>query len=128
MKALGAIIVVIALAIGIVPQITQCQAQGRAPLALAGSALVLSIPLTTPYAYDYDLVMLLLPLAWLVLEARATGFRRGEAALLVAAWAVPVAGTFVAEATRFQPAWLILLLLLLATWRRAALSAPSARS
>ena len=100
----------------------------RAPLALAGSALVLSIPLTTPYAYDYDLVMLLLPLAWLVLEARAIGFRRGEAALLVSAWAVPVAGKFVAEATRFQPAWLILLLLLLVTWRRATLSAPSARS
>jgi len=100
----------------------------RAPVALAGSALVLSIPLATPYAYDYDLVMLLLPLAWLVLEARATGFRRGEAALLVAAWAVPVAGKFVAEATRFQPTWLILLLLLLATWRRATLNAPSARS
>ena len=48
----------------------------RAPLALAGSVLVLAIPLTTPYAYDYDLVMLLLPLAWLVLEARTTGLRR----------------------------------------------------
>jgi hypothetical protein len=99
----------------------------RAPLALAGSALVLSIPLTTPYAYDYDLVMLLLPLAWLLQEARATGFRRGEALLLAAAWAVPVAGKFIAEATALQPTWLVLLLLLLATWRRA-LSAPSVRS
>ncbi len=91
----------------------------RAPMALAGSVLVLSIPLTTPYAYDYDLVMLLLPLAWLAQEARATGFRRGEAALLIAAWVVPVAGKLIAEATTLQPTWLILLLLLVTTWRRA---------
>jgi Glycosyltransferase family 87 len=100
----------------------------RAPLALAGSALVLSIPLTTPYAYDYDLVMVLLPLAWLVQEARATGFHRGEAALLVAAWAAPVAGNLIAEATSLQATWLVLLLLLWATWRRAGVSAPCARS
>ncbi len=100
----------------------------RAPLALAGSTLVLSIPLTTPYAYDYDLVMLLLPLAWLIQEARATGFRLGEPLLLIAAWAMPVAGKFIAEATMLQPTWLVLLVLLLMTWRRASLSAPSARS
>jgi len=47
----------------------------------AGSALVLSIPLTTPYAYyDYDLVMLLLPLAWLLRRARATGSAAASAA------------------------------------------------
>jgi hypothetical protein len=91
----------------------------RAPLALAGSALVLSIPLTTPYAYDYDLVMLLLPMAWLLQEARATSFRRGEAVLLIAAWVMPVAGKFIAEATTLQPTWLVLLLLLVTTWRRA---------
>ncbi|HKF72414.1 MAG TPA: glycosyltransferase family 87 protein [Stellaceae bacterium] len=100
----------------------------RAPLALAGSILVLSIPLTTPYAYDYDLVMLLLPLAWLLQEARSTGFRRGEAIILLAAWVMPVAGKFVAEVTRFQPTWLVMLLFLLTTSRRALLSAPSARS
>jgi glycosyl transferase family 87 len=91
----------------------------RAPLALAGSVLVLSIPLTTPYAYDYDLVMLLLPFAWLVQEARATGFGRGEVALLITAWLIPVAGKFIAEATTIQPTWLVLFLLLLTTWRRA---------
>jgi hypothetical protein len=98
----------------------------RVPLALRGSALVLAIPLTTPYAYDYDLVMLLLPLAWLLQEARATGLRRGEAMLLAAVWALPVAGKFIAEATALQPTWLVLLLLLLATWRRAEPGAFSA--
>jgi len=100
----------------------------RVPLSLAGSALVLSIPLTTPYAFDYDLVMLLLPMAWLAQEARATGFRPGEEALLIAAWLAPVAGKLVAEATSIQPTWLILLLLLLTVWRRAVSNAPSARS
>ena len=99
----------------------------RAPLALAGSILVLSIPLTTPYAFDYDLVMLMLPFAWLAQEARATGFQRGEAALLVAAWALPVAGKLIAEATTVQPTWAVLLLLLLTT-RRRVLSEPFARS
>jgi hypothetical protein len=100
----------------------------RAPIALAGSALVFSIPLATPYAYDYDLVMLLLPMAWLVQEARAIRLGPGELALLIAAWVAPVAGKLVAEATTLQPTWLILLLLLLMVWRRAAVSAPSARS
>lgn len=98
----------------------------RAPLWLAGSVLVLSIPLTTPYAFYYDLVMVLLPLAWLLQEAGTTGFRRGEAILLAAAWVAPVVGNFIAEATSVQPTWLVLLLLLLSTWRRA--TAPSARS
>jgi alpha-1,2-mannosyltransferase len=100
----------------------------RAPLPLAGSLLVLSIPLVTPYAYDYDLVMLLLPIAWLLQEARATGFRPGEPALLIAAWALPVLGKFIAEATTLQPTWPILFLLLMTTWRRASLSALPARS
>ncbi|MGH7125049.1 MAG: hypothetical protein ACREFI_11800, partial [Stellaceae bacterium] len=86
----------------------------------------LSIPLTTPYAYDYDLVMLLLPFAWLLQEAWVSGFRHGEVALLVAAWLVPVAGKLIAEATTIQPTWLVLFLLLLTTWNRV-LTAPSAR-
>jgi hypothetical protein len=111
-------------ALGILAQVWRRQA----PLPVAGSVLVLSIPLTTPYAYDYDLVMLMLPFAWLVQEARVTGFRRGEVVLLVAAWLFPVASRFIAEATTLQPTWLALFLLLVTTWRRALLSEPSARS
>ena len=40
MKAIGAILVVLALVAGIVPLVTQCQAQGRAPLALANGGTV----------------------------------------------------------------------------------------
>jgi hypothetical protein len=35
MKAIGVIIIILALVVGIVPQLTQCQSQGREPLALA---------------------------------------------------------------------------------------------
>jgi alpha-1,2-mannosyltransferase len=91
----------------------------RAPLALSGSALVASIPLTTPYAYDYDLVMLLLALIWLTREGLATGFRRGEGLLLAVAWASPVAGWLIAQRTGVQLTWAVLLMLLWAVLRRA---------
>jgi hypothetical protein len=91
----------------------------RAPLALSGSALLASIPLTTPYAYDYDLVMLLLALAWLTREGLATGFRRGEGLLLAAAWTSPVAGWLIAQRTGVQLTWAVLLLLLGAILIRA---------
>lgn len=100
----------------------------RAPLALRGAALIVSIPLTTPYAYDYDLPILLMALAWLAREGIATGFRRGESLLLAVAWISPVAGWLIAEHARIPLTWAVLLLLLAATLRRAVLSAPSARS
>jgi len=95
-----------------------------APLALRGSALALAIPLTTPYAFDYDLVLLLLPLAWLLREGTANGFRRGEATLLVLAWLCPVAGWLVALWSHLLMTPALLLLLLLATLRRAIAPAP----
>lgn len=95
-----------------------------APLALRGSALALAIPLTTPYAFDYDLVLLLLPLAWLLREAMASGFRRGEATLLVLVWLCPVAGWLVAQRSHLLVTPVLLLLLLLATLRRVIAAAP----
>jgi hypothetical protein len=95
-----------------------------APLALRGSALALAIPLTTPYAFDYDLVLLLLPLAWLLQAGLATGFRRGEIALLALAWASPVAGWLLALWSHLLLTPVVLLLLLLATLRRVIALAP----
>ena len=95
-----------------------------APLALQGSALALAIPLTTPYAFDYDLVLLLLPLAWLLREGMANGFRRGEVTLLVLVWLCPVAGWLVAHWSHLLLTPVLLLLLLVATLRRAVADAP----
>ncbi len=96
----------------------------RASLALRGSALALAIPLTTPYAFDYDVVLLLLPLAWLLQEGLATGFRRGEISLLVLVWVSPVAGWLLAHWSHLLLTPAVLLLLLLATLRRAIAPAP----
>jgi hypothetical protein len=98
------------------------------PLPLRGAALAVSIPLTTPYAFDYDLPMLLLALAWLAREGIATGFRRGESLLLAVAWVSPVAGWLIAEHARIPLTWAVLLLLLVAMLCRSIFSAPCARS
>ncbi len=93
-----------------------------APLALRGTALVLAIPLVTPFAYDYDLVMLLLAIASLVQAGAATGFRRGEIALLVLVWASPVAGWLFAQWSHILLTPILLALLLWTTLRRLALT------
>lgn len=91
-----------------------------APLALRGTALVLAIPLVTPFAYDYDLVILLPAIAWLLQAGVATGFRRGEIALLVLAWVSPVAGWLFALWSHALLTPVIIALLLAATLRRVA--------
>lgn len=91
----------------------------RGDLAWRGAALALAIPLTTPYAFNYDLPLLLLPIAWLAGAGLATGFRRGEALLLVAAWISPVAGWLLAGWSHLLLTPLILALLLIGVVRRA---------
>jgi alpha-1,2-mannosyltransferase len=90
----------------------------RAPLVWRGSVLVTCIPLTTPYAFDYDLVMLLLPMAFILAAGLGTGFRRGERALLVVLWLSPVAVWLFARWSQLQLMPAILLLLLFACCRR----------
>jgi len=90
-----------------------------APLPLRGAALAAAIPLATPFAFDYDLVLLLLPIAWLARAGVETGWRRGEAALLALLWAAPVGGWLIARLTGAQLTPLVLALLLAAIWRRA---------
>ena len=99
----------------------------RAPLPWRGSVLAVAIPLTTPYAFNYDLVLLLLPMAWLAWAGLATGFRRGEVPLLVAAWVSPVVGWLLAEQSHVLLTPVVLVLLLLSVLRRvhSSSSAPT---
>jgi hypothetical protein len=96
----------------------------RASLPWRGSALAVAIPLTTPYAFHYDLVLLLLPMAWLAWAGLATGFRRGEVPLLVAAWVSPVVGWLLAEQSHVLLTPVVLALLLRSVLRRVRSSAP----
>ncbi len=57
----------------------------RMSITLRASSLILTIFLTAPFAFEYDLVLLALPFAWLGWEEVSTGTRTGQA-ILAACW------------------------------------------
>ena len=59
------------------------------PYRLKAALLVAAVPLATPFAYDYDLVILLLPLAWLILDDQRRRLGHLEIALMVLIWTLP---------------------------------------
>jgi len=59
-------------------------------VALKGSVLAIATLLATPYVFDYDLVLLTLPIAWIAAEARSTGFFAWEKIGLAVAFALPL--------------------------------------
>jgi hypothetical protein len=74
----------------------------------------------TPFALDYDLALLALPLAWLASRALATGFLPYEKILLLAAYALPGFARPLAQAVHLPLAPAILVLLFAALVRRFA--------
>lgn len=63
----------------------------RAPGGRAeGAALVAAIPFVMPYFYEYDAVILAIPMAWLLSEGLRTGFMSGERSILLASFAAPL--------------------------------------
>jgi alpha-1,2-mannosyltransferase len=91
----------------------------RSPLAWRGAALALAVPLATPYAFDYDLVVLVLPLAWLMVDAFREKPPMAEQALLALAWVSPALFWVIVAAggPPLMPAMLAALFVLV--WRRA---------
>lgn len=61
---------------------------GRAEVA----AIAAGAPLVTPFVLSYDLVVLLIPTAWLLAEAKQGGFRAWEKTGIAVAWLLPLAG------------------------------------
>ena len=61
----------------------------RVPFNLRAALLVAAILLTTPYAYEYDQVILLLSIAWLILEAQREPLKHFEIAAMVLVWLLP---------------------------------------
>jgi len=57
--------------------------------ALQRAALVTAGLLATPYLYNYDLVLLILPLAWLGWHGAEHGWLPGEKLMLLLAWLAP---------------------------------------
>ena len=93
---------------------------------LQAAALATGTLLMSPYMMDYDLVVLALPIAWLALEGRRTGFMQWEKSLLVFAWLLPMFARSLAGIAKIPLAPLVIFLLLVAIARRAA-STPSDR-
>ncbi|HLN23715.1 MAG TPA: glycosyltransferase family 87 protein [Patescibacteria group bacterium] len=60
------------------------------PFGVKAALLCLGALVATPYAYEYDGVVLAPALAWLVAEGRRDGFHRGEAVVWVLAWLTPL--------------------------------------
>jgi alpha-1,2-mannosyltransferase len=59
-------------------------------MALKGAALATATLMATPYALDYDLVVLALPIAWLAAHGIKRGFQPWEKIILLAAWLLPL--------------------------------------
>ena len=86
---------------------------------LKGAALCLASLLATPFALDYDLMLLAPALALLAAEGCAHRFRPFELSLLASLWVIPLAGRDVAMATHILLAPLAILALLLLIHRPA---------
>jgi hypothetical protein len=95
-------------------------------LALRGAVLMAGTFLANPYAFDYDLVWLAFPIAWLALYGLDRGWRRGDREVLVAAWVLPAVATALATVTRVQIAPFVLGALVWIALRRLDLRAPAA--
>jgi alpha-1,2-mannosyltransferase len=91
----------------------------RVPLALKGSAIIAAMPLTTPYALNYDLASMILPIAWLYGEGARQGWLKGERTVLAIAWTVPMWGWMLAAFTDLLLTPVVLLALFAIIVRRA---------
>lgn len=93
-----------------------------AEAAVAASALLMS-----PFLLDYDLALLVVPLAWTVREGMRTGFLPWEKTLLAGAFMLPLVSRLVAAGAGIPLAPAVLLALFWVVVRRAWREVRSAR-
>ena len=92
----------------------------EAPLAVRASTLVLGALLATPYAFEYDLSLLSLPLAWMAWEGYVHGWRPGEKYWLPVVWLTPFLTTILAKKLGWPLEPLILAVFLFLVVRRVS--------
>jgi hypothetical protein len=95
----------------------------RAAWDLQASAAVVAGLLVSPYLSDYDMIVLVLPMAWLAARGLRQGWLPGEKLALVLAWLAPAAATVITGMTLWQLGPILLALLLAAICRRIAFEA-----
>lgn len=94
----------------------------RVALAVSGTTLAV------PALYDYDLVILAIPMAILAADGIRSGWMPGLRTLLVIAWLVPMIGSPLARYAHLPLMPVVLLALFWACWRRIQLTSAAALS
>lgn len=84
----------------------------------AGAMLLAGTALASPYLFAYDLPFLALPVFWLVIDARATGWRPWEKLLVVGLWLAPLATRAAALPLHINLMPVAAAVLVWAIWRR----------
>jgi hypothetical protein len=88
------------------------------PLEQRAAVLVTVIPLATPYAFSYDLAVIVIALVWLARTGFETGFRRDELIVFALAWVAPPMGWVLADSSDVLLTPLVLVALLAVLMRR----------
>ena len=96
--------------------------RGPVGAAAKGAVLVVANLLATPYAFAYDLPVLVLPICWIASEGRRSGFLPWEKLALVAIYWSPLVCRSIAPATHFVSMPVLLALTLFLLWRRLNMS------
>ncbi len=100
--------------------------RGSGPQALKSALLVACTLLATPYGWDYDLMLLALPIAWLAVAGLDRGFRPWEKTTLLAVFALPFLARLLVGAVGLPVAPLVIAGFVLVLVRRLAVeSIPS---
>jgi alpha-1,2-mannosyltransferase len=86
-------------------------------LALKSTVLCIASLMATPYVFDYDLIILALPLAWLTAEGLRAGFLPWEKVILMAAWILPLLSRLMAKNLHIPAAPAVMVALLAMSWR-----------
>lgn len=84
------------------------------------SAMAAAAPLATPYVFAADFTILLLPLVWILSQARRDGFLAWEKLALLAAYAVPALSVYFGQSFGVNIGPLAPLIMLAAVMRRVA--------
>jgi hypothetical protein len=92
-----------------------------------GSVLVVCTLLTTPYAYDYDLILLMLPIAWLIMTGLKFGFRPWEKSLIALCWWLPLGARAIGKASSYNVAPLVIVVCLLLVLTRVEMTTVGRR-
>lgn len=92
----------------------------KAAYDLKASALATASLLATPYALDYDMVVLAVSIAFFIRHGLAHGFRDYEISVLAAAWIVPLFARTLGGLTTIPFGLIVMLLLFAITMHRAA--------